>query len=96
MLPTDPAALDTPTIASALTLLTVTIKSVLDHRKGKQGATYNKGTLSRIEEKLDTFIAAQTETNHKFDKRISEVSAHVIGPDGKNGLRSRVEALEDR
>jgi hypothetical protein len=64
------------------------------HRKGKQGATQSTKTLVRIEEKLDAFVEAQRETNHQFDKRISEVSAHVIGPDGQNGHRWRIERLE--
>lgn len=48
--------------------------------------------LDRIEGKVDDAIAQHATLNIE----VVEIRAHVIGPDGKNGLRSRVEALERR
>lgn len=71
------------------------------HKKGKRRDTASSGTLERIEGKLDAsieehraFAADTLETFGRHQLEIAEVSSHVIGPDGKNGVRSRVEALE--
>lgn len=94
------ASSNAPTIQIAMATLVLGAGQALQawaaHRKGKQGATHASKKLDSIVEKLDEFIDEQRTTNHGFDKRISEVFAHVIGPDGENGLRSRVKALEER
>lgn len=69
--------------AEAVGFVALAIKSVLDHRKGTRRDTVGVGTLSRIEKSV-------TEVRDE----VRDLSAHVIGPDGKNGLRGRVEALE--
>ena len=102
-LPVAPEAHGTKELIGAATLVLLNVgqmlKSHLRDRKRGGGTE----TLSRIErkvdgmdEKLERFMVAQTEVNHVHDTRIREVSAHVIGPDGKNGLRSRVTAIEER
>lgn len=104
LLPQDSTALHTaasgaPTAVVALCTFLLGAGQALQawsaHKKGKKGATHSTAALCRIEEKLDGFIASQTATNHDHDLRIREVSAHVIGPDGENGLRSRVKQLEE-
>ncbi len=70
---------DTPTLASALTLLAVVGKGVLDHRKGKEG----KRESNRAMRSIDDLKAG-----------IAELKAYVIGPDGENGLRGDVRELK--
>lgn len=73
------------------------VKSVFDHRKGKprDGSLHRIETgLEKLDTKLDTYQAETTRTLVVMDKRIDGAYAHLIGPDGQNGHRARIEALE--
>jgi hypothetical protein len=90
-----------PTLAVAcVTLVSTIAQGVFAHVKGRKGKRDNSVILSRIEGKvdahggrLDAFILEQMETNEHLRAGNAATSAHVIGPDGQNGLRSDVRRL---
>lgn len=94
-LPPDAGAvaggLDTPTIASALTLIAVTIKGVLDHRKGQTRDDSGSEQLTQIHRSIGEIRADVG----KLGDDMRDLTAHVIGPDGQNGLRGDVRELKE-
>lgn len=95
----DAVSASAPTIQIAIATLVLGAGQALQawsaHKKGKRGATHANSKIDTLVDTINEFVEEQRATNHQFDKRISEVSAHVIGPDGENGLRSRVKRLEE-
>lgn len=83
-----------PTIASAVTLAAVVAQGVLSHLKGRRGRREGGAHLERIETKIDDALTRQSEVNQTVEIAINTLSSHVVGPDGRNGLRSRVVRLE--
>lgn len=84
-------ALDTPTIASALTLIAVTIKGVLDHRKGQSRDDSGSQQLTQIHNSIGEIRSDVG----KLGDEMRDLTAHVIGPDGQNGLRGDVRELKE-
>lgn len=58
---------------------------VWDHFKGRRRDQHQTISLGRISQQIN-----------EVRDDVRDLSAHVIGPDGKNGLRSDVRKLETR
>lgn len=72
-------------ITAGVVGLIVGAGKVWDHVKGRKRDQHQTVSLSRI----------SVQINEVRDD-VRDLSAHVIGPDGKNGLRSDVRKLEGR
>lgn len=95
-----PVAADTPTIASALTLIAVVAQGTLAHIKGRRGKRADLTLVSQIKTVITETVAA-----HERDdvRRFTEVrndlqrlNDHIVGPDGDNGVRGDVREIATR
>jgi hypothetical protein len=75
-----PIPAETPTLASALTLLAVVGQGWLAHRKGREGKRANSRTTEAIDE---------------LELGLRELRVAMIGIDGENGIRGDVRELKD-
>ena len=91
-------------VFAGLTTLAVAILGTVNHLKGKKGDERKSTALERIEKKIDANHAEVRRTCEQLWSRLNDVDAvatdaltHAVGPgpDHKNGLRSRVESLEE-
>jgi hypothetical protein len=75
-----PIPAETPTLASALTLLAVVGQGFLAHRKGQEGKRASARTTKSIDE---------------LKLGLSELKVTMIGIDGENGIRGELRELKD-
>lgn len=94
VLTTEPITLQG--LGTAVVVIGIAAKTYLDRAAEKE----RKSDLGQRFDDLKTRMVENHEaTRDRIEKLTLEVIGvrhHLIGPDGKNGLRSKVERLEDR
>lgn len=81
----------THTLVEGAVAALVVLKGVVDHFGGKRRNRHSDS----LRQSVDALRSTVTKELGEFRKDIDDLFAHVVGPDGKNGLRSRVEDLEE-
>jgi hypothetical protein len=89
---------DLGTIA-AMFVLTI-LQTVVAHFKGRRRDRQTKSDLKQrfdaLDQKIDIHQHSTRRSLRRVAGRVTKCVHHLVGPDGKNGIRSRVEDLETR
>lgn len=80
---------DTPTIASALTLIGVVAKGMMDHKKGSRRDSYTNRQLGEIKREL----SGVKEKMGEIDKSVVSIEAELRGREKERGERDRLHGL---
>lgn len=91
----------TPVVTGLVVGLGTVVTQVINHRRGKKKDASGSSVLTRIETKIDNNHAEMRQTCQNLGVQIAEARSlatdalhFCVGPDGENGLRSQVNALE--
>lgn len=81
-------------IAAAIVGLVVVLTPIANHFKGKKRDAGRRSEFDVLSKKIDTNHKETTLQFQAIGKEVFELKAHVIGPDGENGIRGDVRELK--
>jgi hypothetical protein len=82
-------------IAAAVVGLVVVLTPIANHFKGKKRDAGRKSEFVVLAEKIDKNHLATTQQFAAVNIELRDLKAHVIGPDGENGIRGDVRELKE-